>query len=328
MSTPIRTIVAGVSRASEDDATLVAAAELARWTGAKLHLVHTYDLPPVFSPMEPGYAVGDWASYFAEDPRPILEAAARRLAPAVESSCSVVPGPTAGAIIEAARDARADLVVVGAARAGRLAGAFLGTTAQRVLRGSAAPVLVVRRPVLHPLERVLVGTDLSQFGHAVHVRGMETVAAAFGEPAAVRVLHVLPFPHVGSPVLREAVETRTREALQQYLGRLPPAPYRIEPVVRLGEAADRIVAEVKAWNADLLVVGTHARGWAARLMLGSVAEAAVRDAPCNVLAVPPESLPDGGAAVEADADSMGGAAAPGVRRVLGADSMKLHGGEP
>lgn len=41
------------------------------------------------------------------------------------------------------------------------------------------------------------------------------------------------------------------------------------------------------WDPDLLVVGTHARGWSARLMLGSVAEAALRDAPCNVLAVPP-----------------------------------------
>jgi hypothetical protein len=36
-------------------------------------------------------------------------------------------------------------------------------------------------------------------------------------------------------------------------------------------------------------VGTHAQGWTTRMMLGSVAEAALRDAPCNVLAVPPVS---------------------------------------
>jgi hypothetical protein len=51
------------------------------------------------------------------------------------------------------------------------------------------------------------------------------------------------------------------------------------------------VAEAAEWRADLLVVGTHARAWAARLALGSVAEAALRDAPCNVLAVPPRALP-------------------------------------
>jgi nucleotide-binding universal stress UspA family protein len=310
MSDPIRTIVAGISSAAEDDLTLVAAAELASWTGAALHLVHTYEVPPVFTPMEPGYAVGEWTSYFAEDLHPRLEAAVRRLAPGVESVCSVVPGPPAGAILAAAREAGADLVVVGAAHAGRLVRTFLGTTAQRVLRGSTVPVLVVRRPLRHPLERVLLAADLSESGRALHVRGMETVAAAFGRPSAVRVLHVVAFPHVGTPIPQDAVETRTREALERYLGELPPAPCPVTPVVRIGEAADRIAREVELWDADLLVVGTHAHGWAARLRLGSVGEAAVRDARCNVLAVPPEPLAEAGAQVEAGRAMTGASPSP------------------
>ena len=41
------------------------------------------------------------------------------------------------------------------------------------------------------------------------------------------------------------------------------------------------------WPADLVVVGTHGRGGAARALLGSVAEAVVRDAGCSVLVIPP-----------------------------------------
>ena len=290
MSDPIRTIVAGVSKTDTDDPTLVAAVELARWTGAKLHLVHTFDLPPVFTGMEPGYVAGEWATFFTDDGRERLEAAVRALAPGVESACTAVPGPSASAILQVAEEARADLLVVGAARTGRIAGAFLGTTAQRVLRGAEAPVLVVRRAVRRPLERVLMATDLSELAGAVHRRGAETVEAVFGAPAAVRALHVAAFPHVGYPVPREAVEAGTRDALDRFLAKLPRALHPVTPVVRIGGAADRIVAEAESWDADLLVVGTQARGWGERLLLGSVAEAAVRDAPCNVLAIPPAAV--------------------------------------
>ena len=303
MSDPIHTIAAGVSNTAEDDPTLVAAVELARWTGATLHLVHTFDLPPVFTGMEPGYVEGEWATFFTDDGRDRLKAAARALAPGVKTVCTAVPGPAAAAILQVARDASAELLVVGAARAGRIAGAFLGTTAQRVLRGAEAPVLVVRRAVRHPLDRVLMATDLSELAAAVHVRGAETVEAVFGAPGAVRALHVAAYPHVGYPIPREAVEAGTREALERFLAKLPPALHPVTPVVRIGGAAERIVAEADSWNADLLVVGTQARGWAERLVLGSVAEAAVRDAPCNVLAIPPAAVATetAGAAEEAGA---------------------------
>jgi hypothetical protein len=41
-------------------------------------------------------------------------------------------------------------------------------------------------------------------------------------------------------------------------------------------------------EADLVVVGTHGRGWLAHFLLGSVAEGVVRRAPCPVLVVRPE----------------------------------------
>ncbi len=52
-----------------------------------------------------------------------------------------------------------------------------------------------------------------------------------------------------------------------------------------GRAADRIVEQAKAWNADLIVMGTHGRRGLLHLALGSDAERVVRLAPVPVLLV-------------------------------------------
>jgi nucleotide-binding universal stress UspA family protein len=49
--------------------------------------------------------------------------------------------------------------------------------------------------------------------------------------------------------------------------------------------ADQIIAEVKAFNADLLVMGTHGRTGLSHLLLGSVAQSAVRMSTIPVLLI-------------------------------------------
>jgi len=199
----------------------------------------------------------------------------------------VVLGSPAPVLADAAAEVRADLLIVGAARGSRLGRAILGTTAQRVLRAARVPVLVARRPLPAPPKRVLLTTDLSELSAAVHETALDTVDLFFHAPIQVRSLLVLAWSPVPSPLTPEVLDRAARAELESFLrgrGRVGPP---VEAVVRTGILADEIVAEAREWNADLLVVGTHARGWGARMMLGSVAEASLRDAPCNVLAVPP-----------------------------------------
>ncbi|MBC5763338.1 universal stress protein [Ramlibacter albus] len=54
------------------------------------------------------------------------------------------------------------------------------------------------------------------------------------------------------------------------------------PRHRLGET---IAEEAKAWNADLIVVGTHGRRGLDRVLLGSGAEQVIRHAPVPVLVI-------------------------------------------
>ncbi|CAN5473692.1 universal stress protein [soil metagenome] len=50
----------------------------------------------------------------------------------------------------------------------------------------------------------------------------------------------------------------------------------------VGPAAECILDEAVAWNADLIVVGSHGRKGLSRFFLGSVAERVAGHAPCSV----------------------------------------------
>lgn len=63
-----------------------------------------------------------------------------------------------------------------------------------------------------------------------------------------------------------------------------------------GRAADLILAETKAWSADLVVMGTHGRRGLARLVMGSDAEAVVRACAAPVLLVRDAAKPSVAAA--------------------------------
>ena len=61
---------------------------------------------------------------------------------------------------------------------------------------------------------------------------------------------------------------------------------KISENVRKGSPENEIVAAAAEWGADMVIVGSHGRGFWGRL-LGSVSNAVVRNAPCPVLIVRP-----------------------------------------
>jgi universal stress protein A len=58
---------------------------------------------------------------------------------------------------------------------------------------------------------------------------------------------------------------------------------RVSSVVCFGEAAACLLGRATELKADLLLVGTHSRRGLEHLLMGSVAEEVVRQAPCSVL---------------------------------------------
>lgn len=86
------------------------------------------------------------------------------------------------------------------------------------------------------------------------------------------------------PEPREPAETlkaRMRECV--------PANFKgvMECEIQDGDAAEEILKKAQQRNCDLIVIGTHGRSGLYRMLVGSVAEAVLREAPCPVLTIKP-----------------------------------------
>ena len=139
--------------------------------------------------------------------------------------------------------------------------------------------------------RILIALDESAIAaHAVEV-GSELAAALKAQSALVYVLDATrAFQPDGGIPAAELVASLKREG-QLFLA--AAAQHTAEPpawqFVREGKPADQILATAREWDADAIVVGTHGRSGVSRLVLGSTAEAVVRQAPCPVLVIKPRA---------------------------------------
>lgn len=294
MSQPIRTVVVGVSTVREPDRVLAPAAEAAEALGADLHVVYAFDIPEALETYpELATARENPLAHYARQVQAALEARVQESAPGVRATAHAVPGPAEKALLHEAERVDAALLVVGASRHGRLEQALLGTVADRVVRGARSPVLVLRTPMRRP-ERVLLTTDLSELSAAVHEWGAEVATALSGaEAPRFRSLLVIGAGIAPPPLDDEAIHDAARRELSVFLESHLPDDLPVEPAVRTGIAADEIVAEAKAWGADLVVTGTHGRTGFSHLVLGSVAESVLHHVPGSVLVVPARALAAG-----------------------------------
>lgn len=128
-----------------------AAVSLARAIGAQVLVLHVVDLPPGLDegvvvrpdPHGPTVHLGDYVS--AKDAEALERVVALFRAAAVPVTAAVKVGPVAQTVIEQARRWAAELVVVGTHGRTGLRRAVLGSIAERLLRLSPVPVLVVRQ---------------------------------------------------------------------------------------------------------------------------------------------------------------------------------------
>jgi nucleotide-binding universal stress UspA family protein len=130
-------------------------------------------------------------------------------------------------------------------------------------------------------KKILFPTDFSEasdaaFRHAVslaHDTGATLVIAHVEEP---------PMPY-GEAVM--SLPERYDEELKQRLEAVVEPSVPCEHHLLIGDPAAEIVRLAEAEHVDLIVMGTHGRTGLSRLIMGSVAEAVVRRAPCAVYTV-------------------------------------------
>jgi nucleotide-binding universal stress UspA family protein len=196
----------------------------------------------------------------------------------------VVTGDAFGAIIGEAARRRAGLIVIGAPASRGDADMFVGTTAERVIRFSNTPVLMVRREAAGPYLRILSAFD----GSDGSVRALKA-AVAIAPKAEFRVVHAwrpLQTSVGDAETARSAIE-RENESLKPLIHKaatdaLSPAGGSL--AIDMIEDNPFVAMRNQAGSADLLVLGTHSKGrLATTLSIGSLARHLLVEAACDVL---------------------------------------------
>lgn len=141
------------------------------------------------------------------------------------------------------------------------------------------------------MKTILVATDFNDLATAA-LRQAVPIARATG--AGIVVLYADRFEPPAEFTSRQVdslveaiAESRRRaaEELDLYAREIVPDDVKFSTVVREGFPAAAIVDLANERDVDLIVMGTHGRGGLARIVLGSVAEAVLRDAKRPVLTI-------------------------------------------
>jgi nucleotide-binding universal stress UspA family protein len=296
---PLRTVLIGTSLEEESDGVVRSGLAIARAAGARVELIHAFSGEPQLPGSETGPAA-DLARGMAAWGEERLRAQIARLGIKEDelAGAEVLAGEPHRVLIDAASMAGADLIVVGATGCGVLAAELLGSTADRVLRKAACPVLVVRGELPVPPRRVLAPVDLSTLSGDAFRCGLDLLAQlARGERIGIRAVYALSFldsltrqRQEPGEISAEEVERSSSEELRRFVAESPAsADLAVETAVLPGEARFEILDELKKHPTDLVMLGTHGRGGLDRLMLGSVASTVARKAPCSVLMISPDA---------------------------------------
>jgi len=139
------------------------------------------------------------------------------------------------------------------------------------------------------VKKILYPTDFSSYSNQAY---FHAVALAENHRASLTVLYVYPGVVEAAEAERDEVQDRRywRSQLEQIRPANPNIP--VSHVFLEGDPATEIARYAADAAMDLIVMGTHGRTGLERMLLGSVAEQTLREAPCSVLVVKlPRGLP-------------------------------------
>lgn len=295
VAAPFRHILVTLDGSSLSEVALPVAAELARIAKAPLTLLHVVELDA------PATIHGDRHLQTAEEAQGYLDVLVETLAQSDISATAMVyvSEPTRGVdetIASVTASLGSDLTVLASHGEGGMREQLFGRVAQRVIRRSPGPLVVVpatrgNRPfeldvMTLPLdgssdaEIVLpVASELSRRAgsRVVLLRVVPTPGDLQGSEAAVRTL----LPSATATVLRFEVDDAGAYLREIASTWFPERTCTID--VRRGPVEEEIRQAVEAHETDLLVMCTHGRSGLSALLEGSLGAHLLNTTPCPIL---------------------------------------------
>jgi nucleotide-binding universal stress UspA family protein len=214
-----------------------------------------------------------------------------------EARVPVIDKTPARAILDEVRRVEARVVVVGRRRQGAIGRLLLGSTSRVVVGRAPCSVLVVNR-VPRAFRGFVVALDGSANARRAAALLTELPPPSGGSVILVTVLEPLSPPsYAWLPAVQRSqvrdelaqvkaeVAATARRQLDSAATALREAGWRTRTVLRSGSPLEVLMATIQGTGADVLVMGARGVGALERLLVGSVAEAALSHCPVPVLLV-------------------------------------------
>ncbi len=288
----IRCVVAATDLSAPARRAIDRAGRLARSAGASLTLVHAVNASMLDE-------LRRWLDSGADVEQSILDdvrARLHHLAGEINARYQIavhertVTGRPVDEIARIGEEVDAELIVTGTLGGGPFRSHLIGSTAERVVRKSARPVLMVRQIAHEPYRCALVPVDFSRW-----TAPSLAIAAAVAPEAHLVLLHCVDVPFEGrmrlAGVSEGALEKYRADARDEANRRLVDlaaqaglsngqwtaiAPTGLNPWMQ-------IVRQEQEQDCDLIVIGKHGRNVVEELLLGSTTNMVIAESSCDVL---------------------------------------------
>ena len=193
------------------------------------------------------------------------------------------------AILSEADRIKARAIVLGTQKDKTLKEFFIGSTAERVIRSTNIPVLVVKRASQKKYKKVIVAIDFSVYSRKCLEYAMEFFTNEqiyLVHSYNIPYKHIISSSHTSKKVKRgeykQFVE-KIQNEMSKFLGTIDKNTDNLNIIIKEGPVLARLNNEIKNIKADLFVMGTHGRTGVSRAFLGSVAENMLITAKCDVV---------------------------------------------
>ena len=242
---------------------------LARSCNSQVYLVQVLQIIPDF---------GDAAYLMAEledDAQARMEetkSKAAKMGVALETRIMAGVSPFSGILDEAER-VQPDLIIMGRYGLTGLPRLLMGSVTSRIIGYSPVNVLVIPLEAVLAFSRILIASDGSPCSRVAWNEALSLAKQARTQLLAVSVAT----DECDLPAAKEIVQNLRVEANQRNLP--------VEARVLSGEPDEAIVQEALKHKVELIILGSHGRTGLKKLLMGSVTERVIGQAPCPVLVV-------------------------------------------
>ena len=266
---------------------------VARWLAAReergLHVVSvlehndTLALAAGIPPLPDRYYAEERDALAAQITRDLARHEGRAEVPQVE----IVDGPSARGVVDAAQRCSARVIVIGTGKHDPAGRYVYGERALEIVSIADRPVLIVpREATAASVSVAVVAVDFSP----ASVRAARAVLPMLSQGGRLILVHVKPAigrREESSGWWNDAYERRCADLFAQFQRQLPAIPrISVETKFFRGDAVRTLLEYATTCNAGIIACGRLSHSLMARIFVGSVSSALVRQATCPVLVAP------------------------------------------